>query len=308
MADSSACQDPTLSQVPQQGREPAAADSATPLAPLKIGSYTLQSPLILGTGRYRSFTEMQQSHRAAAVDCVTVAVRREKLHDSGGNNILDFLDLDQLTLLPNTAGCFESAAAVRVARMGREILRGLDNRGADWVKLEVLGDSRTLLPDPIETLRATEALVNDGFQVLCYTNDDPVLAMKLKQAGAVAVMPGGSPIGSGQGIANPLNLRIILEQLKADDPAFPIIIDAGLGTPSDVVIAMELGADGVILNTAVARAEHPVEMALAMGFAMRAGRLARQAGRMAKSAYGSASSPEFGMISENLTAKGLEGI
>jgi len=271
--------------------------------PLRIGTFEIHSRLILGTGRYRSFAEMQESHLAADVDCVTVAVRREKLHDSQGNNILDFLDLERLTLLPNTAGCYESQSAVRVARMGREILKGLNNPGADWVKLEVLGDSRTLLPDPIETLKATEALVADGFQVLCYTNDDPVLAMKLKQAGAVAVMPGGSPIGSGRGIANPHNLLIILEQLKADDPDYPIIVDAGVGTPSDVVIALEMGADAVLLNTAVARAENPTLMATAMKWAARAGLAGREAGRIQTAAYGSASSPEYGMISETQPSK-----
>lgn len=271
--------------------------------PLRIGTFEIHSRLILGTGRYRSFAEMQESHLAADVDCVTVAVRREKLHDSQGNNILDFLDLERLTLLPNTAGCYESQSAVRVARMGREILKGLNNPGADWVKLEVLGDSRTLLPDPIETLKATEALVAEGFQVLCYTNDDPVLAMKLKQAGAVAVMPGGSPIGSGRGIANPHNLLIILEQLKADDPDYPIIVDAGVGTPSDVVIALEMGADAVLLNTAVARAENPTLMATAMKWAARAGLAGREAGRIQTAAYGSASSPEYGMISETQPSK-----
>ena len=273
--------------------------------PLRIGTFEIHSRLILGTGRYRSFSEMQESHLAAEVDCVTVAVRREKLHDSQGNNILDFLDLERLTLLPNTAGCYESKSALRVARMGREILKGLNNPGADWVKLEVLGDSRTLLPDPIETLKATEALVAEGFQVLCYTNDDPVLAMKLKQAGAVAVMPGGSPIGSGRGIANPHNLLIILEQLKADDPDYPIIVDAGVGTPSDVVIALELGADAVLLNTAVARAENPTQMAAAMKWAAQAGLAGRAAGRILSAAYGSASSPEYGMISENHTQQRL---
>jgi thiazole synthase len=280
-------------------------DNTATLPPLRIGSHRLQSRLILGTGRYRSFAEMQRAHRAAETDCVTVAVRREKLHDSRGHNILDFLDLERLTLLPNTAGCYESAAAVRVARMGREILRGLGNPGANWIKLEVLGDSQTLLPDPLETLRATEALVEDGFQVLCYTSDDPVMALKLKRAGAVAVMPGGSPIGSGQGIANPLNLQIILEQLKADDPDYPVIVDAGLGTASDVAQAMEMGADAVLLNTAVARAGNPVAMATAMGLATRAGMLAKRAGRIPRSPWGSASSPEFGMISEVVAGKGF---
>ena len=272
--------------------------TAVELAPLRIGTRQLKSRLILGTGRYASFAEMRQCHETAEVDCVTVAVRRENLHDSEGNNILDFLD-DKMVLLPNTAGCYEASAAIRAAKMGREILESLGNPGANWVKLEVLGDSRTLLPDPIETLRATEALTNLGFEVLVYTSDDPVIAMKLKQAGAVAVMPGGSPIGSGQGIANPLNLQIILEQLKSDDPDFPVIVDAGLGSPADVVQAMELGADGVLLNTAVARASNPVSMALAMNLAARAGRLGFLAGRIGKSRYGSASTPEIGIISQN---------
>jgi thiazole synthase len=275
------------------GARPAADDDR-----LRIGSHCLTSRLILGTGRYTSFDEMQACHRAAAVDCVTVAIRREKLHDSGGHNILDFLDTGSLVLLPNTAGCYERESAVRTARMGREILAGLGNPGANWVKLEVLGDSRTLLPDPVETLYATERLVNDGFDVLVYTSDDPVMAMRLKQVGAAAVMPAGSPIGSGQGIANPLNLAIILEQLKSGDPDYPVIVDAGLGSPADVVQVMETGADGVLLNTAVARARDPLTMAAAMGLAVRAGRLGYRAGRMAAARYGSASSPEFGMISE----------
>jgi thiazole synthase len=264
---------------------------------LRIGTRLLRSRLILGTGRYSDFHQMRRCHEAAGVDCVTVAVRREKLHDSGGNNILDFLDSSRITLLPNTAGCFESSTAVRAARMGREILQGLGNAGATWVKLEVLGDSRTLLPDPVETLRATEQLVELGFEVLVYTSDDPVTALRLQQAGAVAVMPAGSPIGSGQGIANPLNLQIILEQLKGNDADYPVIVDAGLGSPADVVQAMELGADGVLLNTAVARARDPVQMARAMSLAVQAGRLGFQAGRIGRMRYGSASSPELGMIS-----------
>ena len=268
---------------------------------LRIGSHVLTSRLILGSGRYASFEEMQQVHEVAGTQCVTVAVRREKLHDSDGRNLLDFI-APSMTLLPNTAGCYDAAAAVRTAQMGREILRGLENPGADWVKLEVLGESRTLLPDPIETLRATEQLVELGFEVLCYSNDDPVTALKLKKAGAVAVMPAGSPIGSGQGIANPLNLQIILEQLKSDDPNYPIIVDAGLGTASDAAIAMELGADAVLLNTAVARATQPVQMGLAMKLATEAGRLAYLSGRIPKSRYGSASSPEFGMISKKVSS------
>ncbi len=272
--------------------------------PLRIGSHVLSSRLIMGSGRFDSFEIMQQALGCSQTQCVTVAVRRERLHDSDGRNILDFLDPRQFILLPNTAGCYDAATAVRVAKMGREILRGLDNPGANWVKLEVLGDSRTLLPDPMETLRATERLVDEGFEVLCYTNDDPVTALRLKQAGAVAVMPAGSPIGSGQGLANPLNLSIILELLKADDASFPVVVDAGLGTPSDVVQAFEIGVDAVLLNTAVARADDPANMARAMKYAAQAGRVAFRAGRIPKSRYGSASSPEYGMISKRIAPKG----
>ena len=213
-----------------------------------------------------------------------------------GQNVLDFIDLDRYTLLPNTAGCFNAEDALRTARLGREILLGLENPGADWVKLEVLGDSKTLLPDPVATLEATEKLVAEGFQVLCYTNDDPVMARRLKQAGAVSVMPAGSPIGSGQGILNPNNIRICLEYLKGDDPDYPVIVDAGVGTASDVAAAMELGADGVLLNTAIAHARDPLRMARAMKAATEAGRQAFLAGRIPKRLYATASSPEEGVI------------
>ncbi|MCH7726975.1 MAG: thiazole synthase, partial [Planctomycetes bacterium] len=186
--------------------------------------------------------------------------------------------------------------AIRTARLGREILLGLGNAGADWVKLEVLGDSKTLLPDPVETLRATEKLVDEGFRVLCYTSDDPVVARRLKEAGATSVMPAGSPIGSGQGILNANNLRICLEYLKDDDPDYPVIVDAGVGTASDVAFAMELGVDGVLLNTAIAHARDPVVMARAMKAATEAGRLAYLAGRIPKRLYAQASSPEEGVI------------
>lgn len=272
----------------------------TTQAAWRIGNKLLKSRIILGTGRYPDFECMQQCLAASGTDCVTVAVRREKLNDSDGRNILDFIDLDRYILLPNTAGCYDAETAVRCARMGREILLGLNNPGADWVKLEVLGDTRTLLPDPLELLRATELLVDDGFQVLCYSNDDPVIAMRLKQAGATAVMPAGSPIGSGQGILNHTNLQIILEQLKGDDPDYPVIVDAGIGTASDVTIALESGADGVLLNTAVARAANPVAMAESMNHAWRAGRLAREAGRIPRSLYGSASSPDHGQIAKSV--------
>lgn len=268
--------------------------------PLKIGKHCLTSRLILGTGKYDSFELMRQTHEVAETGCVTIAVRREKLHDSSGRNILDFLDTNRLILLPNTAGCYDAETAVRCARMGREILRNLENPGADWVKLEVLGDSRSLLPDPIETVKATEQLVALGFDVLCYTSDDPVVARRLKNAGAVSVMPAGSPIGSGLGILNPNNLRLIHEDLKRDDPDYPLIVDAGLGTASDAAIAMELGFDAVLMNSAVAMAGDPIAMAQAMKMAVLGGRLAYLAGRIPQTRFGTASSPEIGVISRKM--------
>lgn len=269
-----------------------------PLAdqPLRIGTHTLSSRLIVGTGRYETLEVMRDALSVSGSQCVTVAVRRERLYDPDGKNILDYIDWERFTLLPNTAGCYQAEDAVRVARLGREILRALGNPGADWVKLEVLGDTKTLLPDPIATLEACRRLVDDGFQVLCYTSDDPIIARRLKEAGAASVMPAGSPIGSGQGILNPNQLRIILEDLKDGDPNYPVIIDAGVGTASDVAIAMELGADGVLLNTAIAHAQNPIRMARAMDLAVRAGRDAYLAGRMPKRLYAAASSPEAGTI------------
>jgi thiazole synthase len=264
--------------------------------PLRIGPHRLTSRLIVGTGKYETFTQMREALDVSGTHCITVAVRREKLYDESGKNILDFIDLDRYLLLPNTAGCYTAQDAVRVARLGREILRGLNNAGADWVKLEVLGDAKTLLPDPIATLAATEQLVAEGFSVLCYTTDDPVCAKRLKEAGAAAVMPAGSPIGSGQGLLNPNNLRICLEYLKEGDPDYPVIVDAGVGTASDVTVAMELGVDGVLLNTGIALARDPVRMARAMRAAIAAGRDAYLAGRIPKRLYATASSPEDGNI------------
>lgn len=264
--------------------------------PLVIGKFRFRSRLILGSGKYPSFEIMQQCHEASGCEIVTVAVRRERLFDKQGRNILDFIDPKKYTILPNTAGCYTVEDAVRHARLGREILQGYGNPGADWVKLEVLGDPKTLLPDPIATLAATERLVAEGFHVLVYTTDDPILARRLKQAGATSVMPAGSPIGSGQGILNPNNIRIILEYLKEDDPNYPVIVDAGVGTASDVTVAMELGCDGVLLNTGVAQAKDPVRMAWAMRWAWQAGRQAYLAGRIPKKLYASASSPLEGMI------------
>jgi thiazole synthase len=240
---------------------------------------------------------MGESLERSGTECITVAVRRERLIDAAGNNLLDFIDTSRYTLLPNTAGCFNADDAVRVAKLGREILLGLENPGADWVKLEVLADKRTLLPDTLGTLQATERLVADGFQVLCYTTDDPVTAKRLKEAGATSVMPAGSPIGSGQGVLNPNNIRICLEYLKENDPDYPVIVDAGVGTASDVTIAMELGVDGVLLNTGIAHAKDPLRMADAMRHATEAGRLAYLSGRIPKRLYATASSPEEGVIS-----------
>lgn len=264
---------------------------------LIVGRHTLGSRLIVGTGRYDTMEQMRDSLDASGADCVTVAVRREKLYERGGRNILDFIDLDRYTLLPNTAGCYTAEDAIRAARLGREILRTLGNSGSDWVKLEVLGDSKTLLPDPVETINACRELTADGFSVLCYTSDCPVTARRLKEAGAASVMPAGSPIGSGQGLLNPNNLRIILEYLKEDDPDYPVIIDAGVGTASDVSEAFELGGDAVLLNTAIAHARNPAQMAKAMKHAAIAGRNAYLAGRIPKRLYGTASSPSEGVIS-----------
>jgi thiazole synthase len=239
---------------------------------------------------------MQECMEASGCEVTTVAVRRERLIDTSGRNLLDHLDLQKLTILPNTAGCFSADDAIRHARLARELLGNLGNPGANWVKLECLADKKTLLPDPIDTLKATEQLVSEGFNVLVYTTDDPVLAKRLKAAGATSVMPAGSPIGSGQGILNPNNIRIILEYLKDGDPDYPVIVDAGVGTASDVSFAMELGCDGVLLNTAIASAQDPVRMAWAMRYATEAGRLAYLAGRIPKKLYASASSPTEGMI------------
>src|SRR5438876_6846727 len=227
---------------------------------------------------------------------LTVAVRRERLVDQQGRNILDYLDLKKLTILPNTAGCFSAEDAIRHARLARELLTNLGNPGANWVKLECLADKRTLLPDPVDTLKATEQLVKEGFTVLVYTSDDPIMARRLKQAGAASVMPAGSPIGSGQGVLNANNIRIILEYLKDSDADYPVIVDAGVGTASDVSVAMELGCDGVLLNTGIAHAKDPLRMAWAMRHGCEAGRLAYLGGRIPRKLYAQASSPMEGRI------------
>ncbi len=264
---------------------------------LQVAGRTLTSRLIVGTGKYRDYPTMQSSLDASGAQAVTVAVRRERLVNDRGESLLQFIDTARYTILPNTAGCFTADDAVRVARLGRELLDQIGNPGASWVKLEVLGDKRTLLPDPLGTLEACKELVRDGFQVLCYTSDDPIMAARLKDAGAASVMPAGSPIGSGQGILNPASIVLVLEALKAGDPDYPVIVDAGVGTASDVAIAMELGADGVLLNTGIAHAKDPVRMAHAMRAACAAGRDAYLAGRIPMKRYATASSPWEGVIS-----------
>ncbi len=265
--------------------------------PLKIGPYTLRSRLIVGTGKYASLELMQQCHQLSGADCVTVAVRRERIFDkSSGRNILEFIDPANFILLPNTAGCFNADDAVRVARLGRELIQHSDYRGGEWVKLEVLGDTKTLLPEPIGTLEATRTLVKEGFHVLVYCSDDVMLCKRLKEAGAAAIMPAGSPIGSGQGVLNPNAIRILMEEIKGGDAEYPLIVDAGVGTASDVAGAMELGVDGVLLNTAIAGAKDPPMMALAMQQAWMAGFHAARAGRIPRKLYATASSPWEGRI------------
>src|SRR5947209_12026014 len=272
-------------------------DPAPPAdGPLVIGPFRFRSRLFTGTGKYANHDLMRDCLAASGCEVTTVAVRRERLIDSAGRNLLDFVELKRYTILPNTAGCFSAEDAIRHAKLARELLTNLNNPGAKWVKLECLADKKTLLPDPVGTLRATEELVKDGFTVLVYTSDDPVLAKRLKNLGAASVMPAGSPIGSGQGILNPNSIRICLEYLKDGDPDYPVIVDAGVGTASDVSVAMELGCDGVLLNTGIASAKDPLRMAWAMRAACDAGRLAFRAGRIPKKLYATASSPWEGRI------------
>jgi len=253
--------------------------------PFVIAGRTFTSRLIVGTGKYPSHTVMAQAHAASGADMVTVAVRRVNISDRSKESLLDYIDTTRMFILPNTAGCYTVDDAVRTARLGREA--GLSN----WVKLEVIGDERTLFPDNEALIEATKILVKEGFVVLPYTNDDPVACRKLEEAGAAAVMPLGAPIGSGLGIQNANNVRIIREFSRV-----PVIVDAGVGTASDAALAMELGADGVLMNTAIAGAEHPVAMAEAMKHAVVAGRLAYRSGRIPRKMYATASSPLEGVI------------
>tara|TARA_R110002073_G_scaffold206775_1_gene366671 strand:+ start:204784 stop:205530 length:747 start_codon:yes stop_codon:yes gene_type:complete len=240
---------------------------------------------------------MEASLDASGADIITVAVRRERLFNDQGKSLLEYIDLDRYTILPNTAGCFSAEDAIRVSRLGRDLLEQLDNPGANWVKLEVLGDKKTLLPDPVGTIEAVKELTSDGFNVLCYSSDDPITALRIKEAGATAVMPAGSPIGSGQGVLNHNNIVLCLDLLKENDPSYPVIVDAGVGSASDVAVAMELGADAVLLNTAIAHAQDPIMMAHAMRKACEAGHQSYQAGRIPKKRYATASSPMEGAIS-----------
>ena len=252
---------------------------------LTIAGKTFSSRLIVGTGKYSSPAVMVQAHDASGADMVTVAVRRVNISDRSKESLLDFIDPARYFLLPNTAGCYTADEAIRTARLGREA--GLSN----WVKLEVIGDEKTLFPDNEALLEATRVLVKEGFVVLPYTNDDPVMCRKLQDAGAAAVMPLGAPIGSGLGIQNPNNIRIIKEQSHV-----PVIVDAGVGTASDATFAMELGADAVLMNTAIALAQDPVAMARAMRLAVEAGRLAYRSGRIPRRMYATASSPVEGLV------------
>src|SRR5437763_10818212 len=263
----------------------------------RIKDFEIKNRLFVGTGKYSSYDVMRAALDASGCQVVTVAVRRERLMDKEGRSLLEFLDLVKYIILTNTAGCFSAEDAIRVSLLGRELLEKQGNRGAGWVKLEVLGDKKTLLPDPVGTIEATKELVKEGFTVLAYTSDDPRSAVRIKEAGAASVMPAGSPIGSGQGVLNPLNISLCLELLKERDRNYPVIVDAGVGTASDVTIAMELGADGVLLNTGIAHAKDPVKMAAAMKHGLDAGRLAHQSGRIAKKRYATASSPFDGVIS-----------
>lgn len=264
---------------------------------LSVGKFQVRNRLFVGTGKYRDYEVMRRALDASGCQVVTVAVRRERLIDKEGRSLLDYLDLSRYTILPNTAGCFTAEDAIRVALLGRDLLEKHRNPGAGWVKLEVLGDKKTLLPDPVGTIQATRELVKEGFTVLAYSSDDPRSAVRIKEAGAASVMPAGSPIGSGQGVLNPLNISLCLELLKEGDADYPVIVDAGVGTASDVTIAMELGADGVLLNTGIAHARDPVQMATAMRHALEAGYHAHLAGRIPRKRYATASSPFDGVIS-----------
>ncbi|MEE3138407.1 MAG: thiazole synthase [Acidobacteriota bacterium] len=253
--------------------------------PLVIAGKSFHSHLLVGTGKYPSNDVMVRAHEASGAEIITVAVRRVNVNDHSKESLLDYIDTAKYSRLPNTAGCYTAEDAIRTARLGREA--GLSN----WIKLEVIGDERTLFPDNEALIAATRELVKEGFVVLPYTNDDPVTCRKLEEAGAAAVMPLGAPIGSGLGIQNPNNIEIIREAATV-----PVIVDAGVGTASDAAFAMELGVDGVLMNTGIAQATDPIAMAEAMKLAVQSGRLAYQAGRIPRKRYASASSPVLGVV------------
>lgn len=256
-------------------------------AGLVVAGVSYRSRLLVGTGKYKDFDETRRAIEASGAQIVTVAIRRTNIgQDPGEPNLLDFLPADRYTILPNTAGCYDAKSAVRTCRLARELLDG-----HDLVKLEVLGDQKTLFPDIVETLVAAKELVADGFKVMVYTNDDPIIAKRLEDIGCVSVMPLAAPIGSGLGIRNPYNILTIIENASV-----PVLVDAGVGTASDAAIAMELGCDGVLMNTAIAAARDPVLMASAMRKAIEAGREAFLAGRMPRRRYASASSPIEGVL------------
>jgi len=250
-----------------------------------LGDRTFSSRLLVGTGKYPSFDVMRACHEASGTEIVTLAMRRVDLDAPDGTSILDYIDRDRIQLLPNTAGCFTAADAIVTAQLARELL------GTAWIKLEVIGCERTLFPDAEGTLEAARELCRDGFIVLPYCQDDPVLCQRLQDVGCAAVMPAAAPIGSGLGICNPYNLQIIVQHARV-----PVIVDAGVGTASDAALAMELGADGLLMNTAIAGAKDPVAMARAMGLATEAGRLAAEAGRIPRKLYATASSPLEGVL------------
>jgi thiazole synthase len=265
--------------------------SVLPQTALTIAGRSFSSRLMTGTGKYRSLSEMTESVLASGTQIVTVAVRRVQTHAPGHEGLVEALDWSKIWMLPNTAGCQTAEEAVRVARLGREMAKLLGQEDNNWVKLEVIPDPKYLLPDPIGTLAAAEQLVKEGFAVLPYINADPLLAKRLQELGCATVMPLGSPIGSGQGIQNAANIKIII-----DNATVPVVVDAGIGTPSEAVQAMELGADALLINTAIAMAANPGAMAQAMKLATEAGRLAHQAGRIPIKTYASASSPTTGLV------------
>jgi thiazole synthase len=267
------------------GNEMAAPPAPAADKPFVVAGKSLRSRLIIGTGKYKDYAENAAALEASGAEMVTVALRRVNVMDPGAPKLIDFIDPKKYVYLPNTAGCFTAEDALRTLRLAREA------GGWTLVKLEVLGDRKTLYPDMIETLRATEVLIREGFQVMVYCTDDPLMAKRLEEMGAAAIMPLAAPIGSGLGIQNPVNIRLIVEEAKV-----PVIVDAGVGTASDAAIAMELGCDGVLMNTAIAEAKNPVMMARAMKLGVEAGRLAYLAGRMPKKRYADPSSPLAGLI------------